>query len=311
MSPTPPPTPPRILVVANKSWEADPLVNVLLGDRTRPGSLKDFVAVGHPLIRPPGYADPDPPARPRITFKSGGASVEVWCIQDLMNPKVSGSSSAEKARVLPQVFKGDAPGLVIAFGTAGFPDSANLNGSVVIGSRCLVHDPPTKEATRYTPKVKDAITATSLPTTFFRNIDADVRFPAEARFLLPPIDPARPPIILAGHNWISLGSVNVTNYDDYVWTDEETIATFKALDPKRTAGRIGSMETTHGIIRELSDPANFLFVSGITDTVPYFDIQVTPRVYAQNFVAAHNAGVALAWLIPEVVAQLGLGAAKP
>jgi hypothetical protein len=66
------------------------------------------------------------------------------------------------------------------------------------------------------------------------------------------------------------------------------------------------METTHGIIRELSDPAPFLFVSGITDTVPYFDMQVTPRLYPQNFVAAHNAGVALAWLLPEAVAQLGL-----
>jgi hypothetical protein len=73
----PAPPPPRILVIANKYGEADPLVNVLLSDRSRPASLKDFVAVAHPLIRPPGYADPDPPAKPRITFKSGGASVEV------------------------------------------------------------------------------------------------------------------------------------------------------------------------------------------------------------------------------------------
>lgn len=300
--------PPRIVIVANKSWEADPLVNVLLSDRTRPASLTDFVSVAHPLIRPVGFADPNPPAKPRITFKCGPAAVEVWCVQDVMNPKVSGSSSAEKARVLPQVFKAGAdPALVIAFGTAGFPDDANLNGSVVIGSKALIHDPLTKEANRYTPKLKDTIITTTLANGFFRNIDADVRFPAEGRFLVPPISPAHPPIILAGHNWISLGSVNVTNYDDYVWTDAETIAAFKALDPKTTTGRIGSMETTHGIIRELSDPARFVFVSGITDTVPFFDVQVTPRVYAQNFVAAHNAGVALAWLLPEVVLQLGLG----
>jgi hypothetical protein len=304
-NPPAPPSPPRILVIANKSWEADPLVNVLLSDRSRPAALTDFVAVNHPLIRPSGYAQPDPTAKPRISFKCGKAAVEVWCVQDLMNPEVSGSSSAEKARVLPRSMVGDAPALVIAFGTAGFPDTANLNGRVVIGSRCLVHDPPTKESSRFVPKLTDALSATSLQQGFFRNIDADVRFPAEARFLLPPIDPARPPIILAGHNWISLGSVNVTSYDDYVWTDAETIATFKTLDPKTTAGRTGSMETTHGIIRELSDPAKFLFVSGITDTVPFFDMQVTPRVYAQNFVAAHNAGVALAWLLPEVVSQLG------
>lgn len=267
------------------------------------------MALNHPLIRPPGFSDPTPPANPRIKFDVGKASVEVWCVQDLMNPspQVSPSSSAEKARVLPHVFTdGEAPALVIAFGTAGFPDSANLNGSVVIGSRCFVHDPPTKEQSRFTPKLRDAVSATTLDTKFFRDIDADVRFPAEGRFLLPPIEPARPPIILAGHNWISLGSVNVTNYDDYVWTDAETISAFKSLDPRTTAGRIGSMETTHGIIRELSDPAKFLFVSGITDTVPFFDMQVTPKVYAQNFVAAHNAGVAVAWLIPELVKLLGL-----
>lgn len=281
-------------------------MNVLLSDRTRPASLHDFIAQGHPLIRPPDYADPDPPPRPRITFTCGKVILEVWCVQDLMNPKVSGSNSAEKARVLPRALDGDAPLLVIAFGTAGFPGSATLNGSVVVGSRCFVHDPPTKEATRFVPKWKNAVTTTALPPGFFRNIDADVRFPAEARFLVPPIEPARPPIILAGHNWIALGAVNVTNYDDYVWTDAETIAMFNALDPKMTAGRIGSMETTHGIIRELSEPSPFIFVSGLTDTVPYFDLQVTPRVYAQNFVAAHNGGVALAWLIPEVVSQLGL-----
>lgn len=299
------PAPQRIVVIANKSWEADPLVNVLLSDRARPSALTDFAAVSHPLIRAPGYVDPDPPARPRITFKCGAASVEVWCLQDLMNPKVSGSSSAEKARVLPRALTaGMPPTLVIAFGTAGFPDTANLNGSVVVGSRCFVHDPPTKERTRFAPKLVDSVGPTVLEAGFFRNIDADVRFPAEGRFLSPPIKPSRPPIILAGHNWIALGAINVTNYDDYVWTDAETIAAFRSIDPKTTSGRIGSMETTHGLIRELSDPARFMFVSGITDTVPYFDMQVTPRVYSQNFVAAHNAGVAVAWLIPQVITQI-------
>jgi hypothetical protein len=303
-----PSSPARIVIIANKSWEADPLANVLLSERSRPPALTDFSAISHPLIRPPGFSDPNPPAKPRISFKCGRADVEVWCVQDLMNPKVSSSSSAEKGRVLPRIFGSGAPDLVIAFGTAGFPESATLNGSVVIGSRCFVHDPPTSEASRYKPKLPDAICPTRLPSSFFRNLDAEVRFPAECRFLLPPIEPARPPIILAGHNWISLGVVNVTNYDDYVWADAETIAAFNRLDPRTTAGRIGSMETTHGIIGEASDGARFLFVSGITDTVPFFDMQVTPRVYAQNFAAAHNAGVAVAWLIPEVVAQLGLGA---
>lgn len=289
-------SPPRIVVVANKYWEADPLVNVLLSDRARPSALTNFAVLNHPARAGE--------IKPRITFTCQKAAVEVWCVQDLMDPKANSSSSAEKARVLPAVFAKPA-NLVIAFGTAGFPDAANLNGSAVIGSRCFVHDPPTATTPRFNPKLKDAVSTSGLPQDFFRNMDNDVRFAAEGRFLPAPIEPARPARILAGHNWIALGSVNVTSYDDYVWTDAETIETFKKVDPKTTAGRIGSMETTHGIIRETSAPAKFLFVSGITDTVPYFDLQVTPRVYAQNFVAAHNAAVTVAWLIPEVVAQLG------
>jgi hypothetical protein len=296
----------RVVVVANKSWEADPLVNVLLSERSRPPALGDFVAVNHPLLRPAGFAEPDPPTKPRITFTCNGtASVEVWCVQDLMNPKVHASLSLEKSRVIPKIFAcAHRPSLVIAFGTAGFPESATVNGGVVIGSRTMLHDPRTSEQHRYRPTLVDEVGETRLSTGFFRQIDADVRFPAEGRFLRTPLAPAETPIILAGHNWISLGSVNVTNYDDFVWTDVETIDAFRRLDPKKVSGRIGSMETTHGIIRELSEPAPFLFVSGITDGVPFFDLQVTPRVYAQNFVAAHNAGVALAWLLPSVVAQL-------
>ena len=66
---------------------------------------------------------------------------------------------------------------------------------------------------------------------------------------------------------------------------------------------MASIETTHGIIRAAS-AAPFLFVSGITDTVGRFDLEVTPRVYAQNVVAAHNAGVTLAWLLPGIVDAL-------
>jgi len=304
MSSPPPPSsklPMRIVVVANKNWEADPLCGVLLSDRTRPASLAAFESPGYPRLDPKNKG-------PRLRFKCGPASVEVWCVQDLMDPTVSGSNSAEKGRVLPAVFKGDPASLVIAFGTAGYPEAENLNGCVVIGSRVFVHDPKTAETKRYPPKLPDQVSTTRLPLGFFRGIDADVRFPAEGRFIRTPLYPTDP-LILAGHNWIALSEVNVTNYDDYVWSDPETVRAFKALDPKTVAGRIGSVETTHGIIREMSDPAPFIFVSAITDRIPYFDMQVTPRAYSQNFVAAHNAGVALAWLIPEVVQQLSAGLA--
>ena len=106
---------------------------------------------------------------------------------------------------------------------------------------------------------------------------------------------------MAGHSFISLGTVNVTNYEDYAWTDGDTLAAFRQKVGSRK--QVGSMETTHGLIR-LASESPFLYVSGITDTVGRFDLEVTPRVYAQNFVAAHNAGLAVAWMLPQVVPLL-------
>lgn len=91
------PAGPRVVVVANKTWEADPLVNVILS-RARPPSFGQFEIVNYPVLAP-GNGD-----EPRIEFSVAGARVEVWCVQDLMNPNTSSSSTAEKARVLPHVF---------------------------------------------------------------------------------------------------------------------------------------------------------------------------------------------------------------
>jgi hypothetical protein len=48
--------------------------------------------------------------------------------------------------------------------------------------------------------------------------------------------------------------------------------------------------------------APFLFLSGITNRLGYLNEEQAPRAAAQNFGAAHNAGVALAWLLP-LIAQ--------
>src|SRR5688500_9809903 len=114
----------RVVVVANKWWEADPLCAVLIHDRARPQALRSFKYLRYPASRavkpapgPPRPADPD--ALPRMTFDCAGDSVEIWCLDELMNPAESSSSSSEKARVLPRAMEYAAPpDLVIAFGTA-------------------------------------------------------------------------------------------------------------------------------------------------------------------------------------------------
>ena len=94
--------------------------------------------------------------------------------------------------------------------------------------------------------------------------------------------------------------VLVTDYREYDRTDQATLDAFAASNLMRNAK---SLETTHGLIRAQTN-APFLFVSGITDRVGSFNDEVDPRSYAQNTVAAHNAGVAIAWMLPTIDATL-------
>ncbi|HLX62336.1 MAG TPA: hypothetical protein VKX17_13750 [Planctomycetota bacterium] len=295
----------RVVVIANKWWEADPLCAVLIHDKARPAAVSDFKYLNFPAVRAvqPKPGDPrpaDPTPKPRMTFSCGGAAVEVWCLEELMNPAENSSSSLEKARVLPGAISyGAKPDLVIAFGTAGSREGVSANGCAVIGRRVFVHDPKPKQGL-WTPPQPDQVVDSAFPSAAFGKISIEARHSAEARLVHPPMSPAQPPLVLLGDGFISVGVVNITNYADYAWADREAEEGFAKV---RVSGQIGSIETTHGIIRAASK-SPFLFVSGITDSEGLFDFQVTPRVYAQNFVCAHNAGVALAWLLPEIAAQL-------
>ena len=294
----------RVMIVANKWWEADPLCGVLIHDKARPKGLDHFTYVSYPAKRMlrPGPKDPrppDPPSQPRMRFTCSGAAVEVWCIEELMNPAESSSSTLEKARVLEPLLA-TAPDLLIAFGTAGSREGVAANGSVVVGRRLLVHDPraAAPDRTRYwTPPRPDVVLDSAFPESGFRALDEQARYAAEARLIPPPINPAKPPLTFVGNGFVSVGVVNITNYDDYSWADRQAIAAFERLG---SGGQVGSVETTHGVIRSLSE-APFLYVSGITDTEGLFDFEVTPRVYAQNHVAAHNAAIGLVWLLPELL----------
>ena len=51
--------------------------------------------------------------------------------------------------------------------------------------------------------------------------DDHVRNPAEARMLMPPMNPGQKPIIDAAYNYVAVGTINILNYDDYAWADPE------------------------------------------------------------------------------------------
>jgi hypothetical protein len=281
--------PKRIVVIVNKDWEADPLVAVLRHKKARPPSL------------PPPTTDTGTKARLAFGFPNGVA--EIWCISDLLTPPAHPSSSQAKWDALQPVFV-DPPAVVVAVGTASFAQETSFNGCVSLGTAVFGHDAyPTggNPKSNWKHPQLGGLVASKLPEDFFRTISTDVRLAAEARFLVSPIAPAMPPRVLAVHGHAALGVVNVTNYNDYAWTDKEAVAAFKASAARSP---IGSMETTHVIIRLAGGDVPFLFVSGIANRLGHFDYESAPRTYAQDFVAAHNAGVTLAWLLPELARLL-------
>src|SRR5262245_49970213 len=116
----------RILIVANKWWEAAPLVAVFQHVSSAPSKQS---AVPESILRaahigPGGSSN----TAPRLTVQCQGSDIEIWCIQDLMDADENSSLTWEKARVLPRiVHRREEVKLVIGFGTAASVEPS-LNG---------------------------------------------------------------------------------------------------------------------------------------------------------------------------------------
>ena len=292
----------RIIVVANKVWEADPLVGVLSATPTDQPHLPRDASLT--FERSSGVTGR------RGSVVTRGGAVEIWCLQELMDPAKSSSSSEEKARVLPALVGAADVALVVAFGTAATLGPESANGCAVIGTKTFVHDAnPSNPKSRWDPPNPDAVVRSRLDSDAFARLalaDAGpVRDACEERLLPQPLNPARKgPSVSALYDYVALSEVNITDYRDYTEADPRTVDRFDRV--RTRADVFGSLESTHGVIRACTN-APFLFVSGITDRIGYFDDEVNPRQYAQNFVAAHNAGVAVAYLIPDLLQLPGIG----
>ncbi len=321
----------RVLIIANKDWEATALMNVLLEVKACPDKFPWPVKLTHP--QPPQTSElTTSKPKPRAVFhfqershgKTHDVQVEVWCIQDAMDPSVSSSSTKEKDEVLAVMYFGGKvevdtdkdPDFVVAFGTAGFPGETSYNGCVFVGANTFIHDPfkdnLTNDGYWHSEQTGRVIGPSSVSAELFipdhRIFDASLKSQVESRFLIPPMNPARKQVLMAAANYTAVGVVNIMNYDDYAWADEEALHAFKEVcEEHREKPPIGSVETTHGIIR-LQSETPFIFISGITDRIGHFNMEVGPRPYAQNFACAHNAGVVAAWLIPKIVSHLSFEA---
>lgn len=112
---------------------------------------------------------------------------------------------------------------------------------------------------------------------------------AVSHFLPVPLNPSEAPNISIGYGDIALGTLNVTDYTEYAILDPRTV---KAFTEASLPNRPVSLETTHGLIRMQCEPTKtpFLFVSGITDRLGFFNTDDATRSDAQNTAAARNAG---------------------
>ncbi|MCE1248973.1 MAG: hypothetical protein LWY06_20235 [Firmicutes bacterium] len=310
----------KILVIVNKNWETDPVVNVFFNDKAIPKDYSVTVAK-HPVVRK-NPAVLLPRIRISNTAKNAGKNndtlflfeAEIWCIQDFMDPERNSSSSSEKVRVLYQLFEqykktNQTPDFLIAMGTAGYPEPDSYNGCVTIGTQVLINDAhpdnENKDSNWHHNRFGILVPSdlTKLANGFISQIPYSTRYNAECRFIPTPLNPVETPRIMAGDKYVALGNVNITDYSDFIWADKHAVE--KARN-KEKMDKIASVETTHGIIRMIAEDClyhstpPFLFISGITDRVGYFDEEVTPRVYTQNFVASHNMGITLAWLLQDL-----------
>jgi hypothetical protein len=293
----------RVLVVVNKSWECDPVLSVLRNEYARPlpGFWPESVDLSWPTLSRPDWEAALAPAHPRQAFVMRGTAIEVWCISDLLRhfPDRScyQSSTERKAEVLGKAFAGEPPALVVAVGTAGFPGDRNENGNVVIGTRAFIynaHAGGQNADSNWTGGPMSEVIDSGLDESLFSDVTHIAG--AKDQFLVPPLNPADSPRVLAAHAYVGISVVNVTDYAEYGQTDRKALDSFSAQsDPSPPM----SLETTHGLIRCGSD-APFMFVSGIADRVGHFDEDVRPRPYAQNTAASHNAGVAVAWVLSRV-----------
>ncbi|MGA2605182.1 MAG: hypothetical protein ABSG14_13220 [Verrucomicrobiia bacterium] len=304
----------RVLVIVNKWWECDPLMEVLLNDNARPASYLGWpTQLNHPRKRPDQNNLPpeNPSPIPRAVFTLTNISVEVWCLSDLLEdlpdkPQFQ-SSSEVKARRLSKAFAGRPVDFVVAVGAAGYPGDASENGSVVVGTKVFMHNCHPGGAnsnSNWNVGPFDKIVPTTLDSNAFTSItmiETSANPSVKARFLVPPLNPAPTGRLLADQDFVAIGEFNVTDYSEYDKTDQQTLDAYRSSnDPN--LGK--SLETTHGLIRSQSE-APFIFVSGIYDRVGHFEEEVSPRLYSQKTTAAHNAGVVVAWMLPKIDVMFG------
>ena len=286
-----------VSIIVNKNWETEPFLNSLFNSEIRPSKLP------FPQILNSPKDGNNKMNIPRAIIKFTDCNTQtleakIWCIQDLMYFDVpsdparqSSSSSEEKYRVLTPIIQGDNPDLIIAIGTAGYPSETSYNGSVVIGGNFFIHNGhPGNIKSDLKHDDIGKILDSNVNSRIFELINKDFKNQTEPKFVRTPRNPAKKAVCIASKVYTSISSINVTDYSEYNWVDQEAIEHFKNLGNKLP---FNSLETTHGVIKLICDKP-IIFISAITDRLGYFDSEVNAT---QNYVSSFNAGIVTGQLL--------------
>jgi hypothetical protein len=288
----------HISIVVNKNWEVEPVLNAMASSTIRATNFPFPNWLNSPKDGSNRMSSP------RSIYQLNGPTplqVTIWCLQDLMNPLKSSSSSEEKFRVLPYVLAAENPDMVFAVGTAAYPDAVNSNnGKVIIGSQFFMHNGhPDNPDSNFKTDQFDKLLTSNVTSDFFSLLSPTWCGSAVKNFLPVPNMPSVPEI-LVNQNYVSVGDLNITDYTEYATTDPLTLTAFQDLE----SGFITpSLETTHGIIR-LSSNAPTIFISAIVNRIKMVNQEATP---AQNYAGAFNAGVTISNLLGTILQSSDTG----
>jgi len=282
----------KVKIIVNKTWETAAVVEAMTNSQF---AAKDLPA---PVFRdsPPAYTR-GAVHIPRLVFELDDVAVEVWCLEDQMDPAVSGSSTSEKVRVLEEICDSvDDVQLIVPVGTAG-SIVQGFNGCVMVGGQFYNHagqDPSNRnpwsgeiKGENYMDRVIDgcagALAESLAPPAHLTK-----------KFLSPPRHAAATELVRVDCRSIAVSDVNIIDYRQYTSQDPLAVA---AAERHANGAPLATIETTHGVIAAAAcayaPNANYLFVSAITDSLRTFDVDVGPQPEAQDFSAAFNAGVYL------------------
>lgn len=306
-----------IHVIVNKHFEVEPFVAALMS-LNRDGKL-DFPMPTQLNIPTDGT---DRMSKPRASYRTDELNfdVDVWCIEDLMPADVNASNSEEKYKVLPQFFheqfknKLTDTSLVISVSTAEstpdiqkYNDGQSVNGSVIFGQRYYMFDVHSMGSDDPDP---DSGSKLIINKRYCENLSQVINTVNRIKDIAPihfwqqKYSPYKNMKCWGNPTYLSVGVVNVTNYEAYPIADKAAYE--DAQKNSQTSQFVPvCIETTHGIVNSaVLDACNqlkiesipVLFTSPITDRYLCFgdDVGTTGL---QNYIAGYNGGIAVGHLL--------------